>query len=111
MDDSIKFVDRKGRRLWIESAATTRNEGSSGSAMPLCGIVLPPSKKSRESYIMLFSQLMPKLVRTGSSLINNTNKSNCIDKPRSNCLLLAICDVISDEAQQHQLCNKYCVFQ
>ena len=30
-----------------------------GSAMRLCGIVLPPSKKSRESYTMLFSLLTP----------------------------------------------------
>jgi len=45
------FVDRKG-------AATTRNEGSSGSAMPLRGIVLPLSKKLTESTSMLFPPLV-----------------------------------------------------
>ena len=43
----------------VQLMALPKNTTTGGSAMRLCGIVLPPSKKLRESYTMLFSLLMP----------------------------------------------------
>ena len=48
---------------------TIKNTTTSGSAMPQCDIVLSPSKKMRESYIMLFSFVAHACLHKQLSLI------------------------------------------